>query len=1430
MSATMVNSENVWQDASPKWFPTGSINPGGGCSGITATNQGMLLSTDWTTNTTKTITTTITFSSPVQGPVNFKLYDINDDGFGSWEDRMIITGTNSVAAPVNIFKVGTACVQTGGTVTGSGTPTLTFNSGQSTSCTCWGNNEINVGTATDCISTITIQYKSNVSPTNYNNPKQYVVISNLTAIIPIATAPTSITGTQSICAGQSTTLTAVGGNASTQWYTGSCGGTLVGTGTSITVTPGSTTTYYVRNAASACVPASACIPVTVTVNPSPTMTSINSTSICSGTTLNLPLTSDFGTSYSWVAANNPNTSGESTSAQSSSTINNTIINNTAIAQTVVYTVTPSASGCAGPPQTVNVTVNPGTPPTFNAVAPICNGAPLAALPTTSNNGFNGSWSPAINNTATTLYTFTPTAGQCATTTTMTITVNSGVTPTFTAVAPICTGDPLAALPTTSNNGINGTWSPAINNTTTTTYTFTPAAGQCATSTTITISVGPPATPTFTAVTPICTGNPLAALPTTSNNGFTGTWSPAINNTATTLYTFVPIAGQCATSTTMTITVNSNVTPTFTAVAPICTGEPLAALPTISNNGINGTWSPAINNTATTLYTFTPASGQCATSTTMTITVNSGVTPTFTAVAPICNGDPLVALPTTSNNGITGAWSPAINNTATTLYTFTPASGQCATSTTMTISVGPPATPTFTAVTPICLGDPLAALPTTSINGFTGTWSPAINNTATTLYTFAPTAGQCATTTTMTISVNSSVTPTFTAVTPICNGDALAALPTTSNNAITGTWSPAINNTATTLYTFSPSAGQCATSTALTITVNSSVTPTFTAVAPICNGDPLAALPTTSNNGINGTWSPAINNTTTTLYTFTPTAGQCATTTTMTISVGPPATPTFTAVTPICLGDPLAALPTTSINGFTGTWSPAINNSATTLYTYTPTAGQCATSTTLTISVNPIPIIDAGLDQTICAGATVSLNGSGASTYFWNNGITNGTAFNPIATTTYTVSGTDANGCINTDQVDVIVNTAPIVNAGPDATVCIGASTTLTASGAATYSWSPSGQTTTSINVSPLSATTYTVTGTDANGCSSTDQVDVFIIPLPNVIAGLDQTICVGSSINLSGSGALTYSWNYGVTNGVAFQPSSTTTYTVTGTTIEGCENSDDVTIIVNQTLPVTFTADVTNGCAPLTVTLINTTANTSDCNWVFSNGTTLNGCGTVTTTFTQAGCYDVTLNTSFLNGCNGSQTATDLICVENAPDASFNQSANSISEFDPFIDFTNTSIGANSYSWDFGDNSSLSSEVNPSHDYSDSPEGLFQVMLIAYSTNGCADTAYSNFQFNEELIFYVPNTFTPDGDIFNQEFLPIFSSGYDPYDYNLAIYNRWGEIIFESNNSEIGWDGSYGTNGEIVMSQDGTYTWKITFKTIRNDERKFVVGHVNLVR
>ncbi|MFM2213834.1 MAG: hypothetical protein RL427_1097 [Bacteroidota bacterium] len=195
-----------------------------------------------------------------------------------------------------------------------------------------------------------------------------------------------------------------------------------------------------------------------------------------------------------------------------------------------------------------------------------------------------------------------------------------------------------------------------------------------------------ATPTFTQVAPICSGATLAPLPVDSNNGINGIWSPTMDNTATTTYTFTPTAGQCATATTMTIEVNPNVTPTFTQAAPICSGATLAALPVDSNNGINGTWVPEINNTETTSYTFTPASGQCASSTTMDIAVIPNLTPVFIQVEPICYGETGVILPVDSTNGISGAWSPAINNTTMTTYTFTPGVGQCAIATEMTIGV------------------------------------------------------------------------------------------------------------------------------------------------------------------------------------------------------------------------------------------------------------------------------------------------------------------------------------------------------------------------------------------------------------------------------------------------------------------------------------------------------------------------------------------------------------------------------------------------------------------------------------------------------------------------------------------------------------------------------------------------------------------------
>jgi hypothetical protein len=583
-----------------------------------------------------------------------------------------------------------------------------------------------------------------------------------------------------------------------------------------------------------------------------------------------------------------------------------------------------------------IVVNTATSPTFNQVNAICSGSSLSPLPTTSTNGFTGSWSPALNNNSTTTYTFTPGSGQCATITTMSITVNPLTTPTFTQVGAICSGGTLNALPTTSNNSIAGSWSPALNNTTTTTYTFTStsiASPTCATNTTMTVTVNslPSATITAGGATTFCQGNSVNLNANTGtgltyqwkNNGTNITGATTSSYSATTAGSYTVVVtntNSCsATSTTTSVTVNPLTTPTFTQTPAICTGGTLNALPITSNNSIAGSWSPALNNTTTTTYTFTPtstATPTCATNATMTVTVNSLPSATITSggATTVCQGDSVV-LNANTGNGLTYQWKnngTNITGATTASYTATSAgsytvvvtnSNNCsATSTATTITVNPSTIPTFNQIAPICSGGTLTALPTTSNNGITGSWSPALNNTTTTTYTFTPTstaAPTCATTTTMTISVNQLTNPTFTQVAPICSGESLNNLPTVSDNNISGTWSPAINNMVTTTYTFTPNVGQCANTTSMTVQVNQPATPTFTQIAPICSGGTLSALPTTSNNNISGTWSPAINNTATTTYTFTPNTGQCASNQTMSVVVNPLPNVTLSAFNSLC---------------------------------------------------------------------------------------------------------------------------------------------------------------------------------------------------------------------------------------------------------------------------------------------------------------------------------------------------------------------------------------------------------------------------------------------------------------------------------------------------------------------------------------------------
>ncbi|MBI2281137.1 MAG: gliding motility-associated C-terminal domain-containing protein [Bacteroidetes bacterium] len=451
------------------------------------------------------------------------------------------------------------------------------------------------------------------------------------------------------------------------------------------------------------------------------------------------------------------------------------------------------------------------------------------------------------------------------------------------------------------------------------------------------------------------------------------------------------------------------------------------------------------------------------------------------------------------------------------------------------------------------------------------WSPALDSTTTTTYTFTPDAGQCATTTTLDITVNPNVTPTFAAVAPICTGGSLSPLPTTSTNGITGTWSPALDSTTTTTYTFTPDAGQCATTTTLEIVVNSTpATPTFAVVDSICTGDTLSPLPTTSTNGINGTWSPALDNTTTTTYTFTPTAGQCATTTTLDITVNPNVTPTFAAVAPICSGDTLSPLPTTSTNGVLGIWSPAIDNTTTTTYTFTPSPGLgCYTTAQVTVTVNSLPTVSVLGNNNICEGDSTTLTANGAVSYVWNTTDTaTSVTVSPTTTTIYSVTGTNSLGCENTFPYTVTVSPPPVALISGSSSICFGQGVTLMASGGLSYVWS-TGDTTTTITDFPNDTTVYWIIAS-AGSCIDSISYTVDVVPTPNVVVtpSLTATIIQGESIELTASGGTSYLWTPSTDLSCSTcattiaSPEETTKYCV-GTTVNGCVDTTCITVFVD---------------------------------------------------------------------------------------------------------------------------------------------------------------------------------------------------------------------------------------------------------------------------
>ncbi|MGC4040042.1 MAG: hypothetical protein QM710_04445 [Flavobacterium sp.] len=608
--------------------------------------------------------------------------------------------------------------------------------------------------------------------------------------------------------------------------------------------------------------------------------------------------------------------------------------------------------------TLNLTIIPQLTPSFTAVSPICEGSPLSALPTTSNNGITGTWSPALNNTNTTTYTFTPTAGQCAVPTTTTITVFPHIANTTTMSAcnsytwPITgmtytsSGQYTATIPLTDTAVINdfNLWAQ---------HAFSFNSGVYLAD----VSTIPATNPTtFTmGTTTISLSAPGGMY---SGIDFLGTANP--NNPMTISFN-PPVYGLAANFFTTDINdtvIPGNVTITYSNghVESRTVSTDTDVFGYFDNNFISSvvfSSTTTVPNHYVSLKNLAIATNPTSCSTeTLDLTINTTPPPgdTFATAIEVntpnysVTGNTLSSNCYTDNGGelSTDVWYK-INLSA------------CAES----ISLNTCSGTNFDTILTVYAEDGVTEL-AYSDDDCGNTRQSAINDLDVSghnviyvmlegYYGLDEDEGTYGLEITQSLLLG--ITPTFQPVAGICSGDTLGALPTTSDNGVPGTWSPALDNTATTTYTFTPDASVCASTATLTINVTQPTVPTFTAVPAICNGDVLTALPTTSNNGYTGTWSPAINNTATTTYTFTPTAGQCAATATLTITVNQPVTPTFTQVASICNGETLAALPTTSNNGYAGTWSPAVNNTATTTYTFTPTAGQCATTASMTITVN-----------------------------------------------------------------------------------------------------------------------------------------------------------------------------------------------------------------------------------------------------------------------------------------------------------------------------------------------------------------------------------------------------------------------------------------------------------------------------------------------
>lgn len=488
--------------------------------------------------------------------------------------------------------------------------------------------------------------------------------------------------------------------------------------------------------------------------------------------------------------------------------------------------------------------------------------------------------------------------------------------------------------------------------------------------------------------------------------------------------------------------------------------------------------------------------------------------------------------------------------------------------------------------------------------------------------------------------------------------------------------------------------------------------------------------------------------------------------------------------------------------------------------------------------------DAGPDTAICIGESIQLTASGGSTYQWSTGdLTPSILVSPTVTTNYIVTAT--NLCIGIDTVRVTVNPLPIIQlSSSPAAICPEDTSIIHATGATSWLWSASppdpgltGQSDAPIiHVSPAVTTIYSVTGTDDNACVSSHSTTILLKTVPSsAFAVSDSLLCVNEPTNIvytgPASGTASFAWEFGGGSATGSGPGPYSVNWLTADeyfiilTVEnnGCMSPPTQKRVTVQNHPsVAFSATNDEGCPPLEVHFTHNASNNlpgAIYHWTFGNGGE-SFLENPNFTYTKAGKYTVKLSITNPNGCQGQVEIPELVHVYPLPVAAFAYSPKLPSEFSPLVKFFDRSSGnLVQWWWDVGDGNTYQLP-DFHHQYADT--GHYAIMLAVVSDLGCTDTILDTLFVRPDYTFYVPNAFTPDGDNQNDVFLV---SGLNVEEFSMRIFNRWGQMVFETNDIMKGWDGLF--NGKPAPV--GSYACVIFFTDVHG-LRQSRYSHIMLMR